>query len=453
MTPAEAKELFGKPEAERKFATVKANLQPTEGVREASERLDDSPGEVGSIDPKPTSTDRDPDALPDVVWRGAFGSYRAALANSTEAADALHFGVFATIVGLIVGRRAYIRYARFTFPNSFACLIGMTGKGRKTTAIRYGLDAYREVVKEPCTLATASWEGLLDLLAEEDSRQVLLIPGEFRTLAAKARQESSSILIPGLTEAYDCPPELRHKTRGKDTAAVRPFVSALTASTREWFRESFDENAVHGGFLNRWIFLDGTPKAPIPFPDPPDAEHWRATVDALRAMDGRLRMYPETTGLQLDLSPEARDLWADFYTKALEWDHKSELLAKMAERLPDHTLKLALLYALLEDTERIEADQLSAAIEFARWERGAHERVFEGFGDSKQKRLEDRLLRALERFHDNGQKPTVRKLQGRIGGGVSADEFNRALRALERADRLTVDHETRCVGLVGRCWQ
>ncbi len=387
---------------------------------------------------------QNPAALPGAVWRGAFESYRRALRRSTEACDALHFGVFFTVVGLIAGRAAYLDHGRRLFPNVFATLIGRTGGSRKSTAIYFGKRLRSELDPDSLTLSTASWEGLVDALAGDDVLPVrlLMMPGEFRSLAAKAKQQNSG-LIPGLTDLYDTPTELRHKTRGSDAVAIRPFLSILTASTQEWFRESFDADAVAGGFLNRWVFFDGEPKPPNPFPELPEPEAWASTVETVAAMQSRLRLNPPDRPTRLKLSTEARELWAAFYRESAAQVHRSELLAQMAERLQDGALKLALVYALLEGTEEIRSDQLAAALEFARWQRLCHGRVFEGFGEDRFKRLEDRMVKCVKDERAKGHKLTKRALQRKLGG--SAVEFHRVFDALARVNVFEFDTETKCV--------
>ncbi len=402
-------------------------------TRKAPEaEADKPPNDLGTI-----STEAPP--LPNAVWRGAFDSYRQALVKTTEATDALHFGVLWTVVGLVVGRKSYIPHGRFMFPNIFGILIGPTGRGRKTTAITHGRQLLQELAPEVSRLSTASWEGLVDALADTDDCKLLMLPGEFRSLAAKAKQENSG-LIPGLTDLYDCPPDLRHKTRGSDAVVNRPFLSILSTSTREWFQGSFDSDAVAGGFLNRWTFFDGEPKPPNAHPSDPESEPWDRTVNTIRQMQERLHA-AGAKGLPMALSSEAEDMWTDFYNEAVTWDYEGdEILEQMAQRLQDVCLKLTLTYALLEDTPSITSEQLSAAIAFTRWERQCHERVFAGFGASKQKRVEDRIVQFVASANARGRKVKKRNIQRSVcGKRVSGKDFKSGWNALDEI--LCVDND------------
>ena len=133
--------------------------------------------------------------------------------------------------------------------------------------------------------------------------------------------------------------------------------------------------------------------------------------------------------MPLELTVEAREVFAAFYSETRNHKYPTELLAQMGQRLQDQALKLALLYALLEGCAEIHAEQMAAGVEFARWERIAHGRIFEGFAENRQRRLEERILSILR---DSGPVMLKRDVQQRIGGKYSAQEFHQAVNALAR---------------------
>src|SRR2546426_992768 len=83
---------------------------------------------------------------------------------------------------------------------------------------------------------------------------------------------------------------------------------------------------------------------------------------------------------------------------------------------------------------------MSAAVAFADWQREAQARVFAGFGESRQVRLERRILRILS---DDGSlrtgiAPEMRfvDLHRAIGGRTSSEELTRVVAAMEKAGRI-----------------
>lgn len=380
-------------------------------------------------EPEPVEIVRASDAeIPDACYRGIFRDFRDALAETTEACDNYRFATFLTYAGALIGRRCYYRHATRLYPNFYTVVVGDSGFERKTSSVRWGASALPDGADIE-TLETGSWEGILDVLGEHKGRRVLLRPAEFRTLASKAKQDALSNLIPGLTELYDCPDRYRHKTRGVDRAAELPFLSIVTASTREWFQSSVSEDDVHGGFLNRWILVDGKRTAVIPRPAEPEPGPWGEVRQALMNLDRRLARAPEGVGFGIEMHRDAEPLWDSFYCEMLGWKFDNDVLARMAQRIQDHVLKLALVYAALDGDDFIRPDNLEAALAFGRWLRGAHRRVFLGYHESPLAKLERRILTNLARLAPENWTPRA-ALHRTLGGRVSSDELNRALRGL-----------------------
>jgi hypothetical protein len=222
-----------------------------------------------------------PIELPQSAWRGVFADYRDLVANTTEAPDSYHFGVCALVLGATLGRRVWVHYANRIYPNFDLCLLGSSGIYRKTTAWRRGQGLLNKLHVPPSdpedempfqTIpGIGSAEGLLDALNGE-RKVVVLAEDEFRSLLTKARQEALSNLIPKLTELFGCPDIATLQTRNKKVIASEPFLSIVTGTTQAWLEKSLVESAIHGGFANRFLYILGEPKPPMPYPEKVD---WR----------------------------------------------------------------------------------------------------------------------------------------------------------------------------------
>ena len=426
----------GLPEYEAR-GTVKSGLDSGEQKPRRPERIVERLAD--RWEPKPRREEKHDLDLPEECWTEMFDLYRQALRHSTEACDNYHFAVLVTILGCIIGRRAYLPHGRYLFPNFYTCLVGSTGLARKSTAIAFGRDILRDH-GEIQTLTTASWEGILDVLSEDERPQkVLMTPGEFRSLATKAKQEGSSNIIPGLTELYDTPPELKHKTRGKDCRAIRPFLSILTASTAEWIQSSILEHDVAGGFLNRWIFVDGTPKPPNPRPQPPTQPQHSRLVSWLLEMDGWLRGVQEDAGFRMDMDAEAEELFVQFYIDYAGRENVAELTGQMAQRRQDTALKIAMVLALAGVSTTIRKAHMRAGIAFALWQKRVIEHTFEGFGQDRQLKVEKRCMAVLDAAAAEGIDGLLyTELHRKVGGRYSSDQLSRAVNALQKTGVLTI---------------
>ncbi|GEM_PF-1131772 len=378
--------------------------------------------------------------LPDSVWRGVVRDYRDMLARTTEAADSFHLFTFLACAGSVIGRRAFIRYGLSLHGNLYVCIVGPTAEGRKTTSLRHAERAIREVDPSWRVLrGLSSAEGLLSQVADpwekKNAKDTVVAQGgtadkrlmawlsELSTLLKKARQDSVSNIIPLLTEAFDCPPDLCLPTRNDPITVTEPYISLITASTPSWLEDLADRD-IMGGFGNRFVYVLGPPKAPIPFPDPPDARLMEKVVSHIGDV---LLWLPDS--LEVTLTGPARDLWAEFYTRWKGQTWPDETLGAVLQRIPDITLKVALIYAVLEKRREIDADILTAAIDAGGYCVASAQRIFSGFHATRASKLESRVLEVLK---EGPVKSWA--LHRAIGGGrYSSDEINRALDALCRA--------------------
>ena len=202
---------------------------------------------------------------------------------------------------------------------------------------------------------------------------------------------------------------------------------------------------IHGGFGNRLFFLTGAPKLPIPMPAKPNLMHLRKVKEALH----RLEAIPP---VELSLSSEAQDLWNGFYLAwkqtQPQWD---QLTGAAVKRIPAYILKLAMVYACFEQTVPIiTKDQLEAAIQVGHYGARCAEHLMQlNRHHTNQGQCEKRVIQVLE--HEN--LPPW-KIHRQIGGRFTAEELNRATRALQTSGAIlevgkTTRHES-IYGLRGR---
>ena len=377
--------------------------------------------------------------LPDSVWRGVVRDYRDALARTTEASDAFHLFTFLACAGSVIGRRAFIRYGLSLHGNLYVCIVGPTAEGRKTTSLRHAERAIREVDASWRVLrGLSSAEGLLSQIADPweklgkkgdviasggtADKRLMVWLGEFSSLLKKAKQDSVSNLIPQLTEAFDCPPDLCLPTRNDPITVTEPYISLITASTPSWLEDLADRD-IAGGFGNRFVYILGPPKDPIPRPAQPDARLMEKVVSRTGDMLLWLPESPEVT-----LTEPAWDLWSEFYVRWKSQVWPDEMFGALVQRIPDITLKIALIYAVLEKRTQIDPEILTAAIDCGGYATASAQRIFTDFHASRESKLEKRILEVLK-----AGPMKFRDLHQAVSGRYSAAEVNRALDSLIRA--------------------
>jgi len=289
--------------------------------------------------------------LPETVWRGLFDDYRRLVGPTTEAPDTYHFWTFAAVLGATIGRRAYVEHAVHLYPNFFIVLVGATGLARKDTAVSRGIrllldlhrqDAEVEAPRFEYLPGIGSAEGLLEALGGK-RKVVVLRDSEFLNLLAKARSEGAGNLLPQLTALYDSPELHTLRTRTKPVRCEEPFLTIISASTPTWLRKALTEHDILGGFGNRWVYVPGTPKAPMAYPPPMDREQYAELLVHVNDV----RLFADSLGEGQVIPTEgAKAVFSQWYAAYYQRAAQEGILPALSVRFQSVAWKLALLYSL-----------------------------------------------------------------------------------------------------------
>ena len=415
--------------AVRKAQAGLAALAEKEGPGRDDEHDDGHEGIVEEVTPEPQS---DVLLFPQAAWRGPFGDYKQAMNGTSEAPDSAHFSTFWAVAAARLRRRVRIYYAYPHYANVFLVNYGPTGDS-KTSAGRQGLRLLPEDGRVKTLRGVGSAEALGDWMKQpEDGPCVahLLCMEELGTLLIRGSW-SGSTLLSFLTETFDAPDVYEIPFRNNPVKVQEPTPTLLAGTTPEWFWKSMREIDVHGGFGNRLFFFTGTSKAPIAMPAKPDQAALGRVKQALHRLD---MIEP----VELFLSQEAQEVWQKFYLawKLTQWD---PLTAAAVKRIPAYMLKLAMLYACFEATiPTVTKDQVKAAIEVGHYGAKCAELLMQRHRQhTVQSQCEARVLKVLEHV----DLPPW-QIHRAIGGRFTAEELNRALRALLGAGTILKVGET-----------
>jgi len=371
--------------------------------------------------------------FPKEAWMGLFKDYKDLVGGSTEAPDEYHWVVFLTIVGLILGRNVYLTNPHPLYPNFFSALIGPTGISRKSTALRFGEQLLAKMGSEVEILhGVVSSEGIYQRLSHKDGTYLLIYSDEFRSLIQVAKRSGTSDIIPKLNSLYGCP-EVDSVDRRSDPIKVnRPFVSLITGSPLGWLENAFGTEEVVGGFLNRFLFVVGTEKPPIPFPMPPDDAKWAAFLEKLNQAVESWKEKP----LSMGWTEEAMKLYKEFYQN---WHRRQKTLlddiAALTNRMPDHIVKIAMVYSALEGRKNIAADSIAAAIAVGNYLEQITHSLFGDVTLTSAGRVENMII---NRLRGNQGAMEFRKLRQSLGGKVDSESFNRSIANLQKADVIKI---------------
>jgi Protein of unknown function (DUF3987) len=437
----------------------KAEFYSPNGHRKWDKRYQDPPiGEVLRNLTESAVRKQSP-TFPDLAWHPLLARMRDWIIPCTESPLEWVFSAAKTAVELVIGRQVYVQMGRRLYANSAQVNIGPAAEKKGTPwalLVEEVLLPYRDLVglsENTFQIAggTGSAEGLLQMFMSEHEeerakgakmavlepvpgKRVLTIEEELGYLLVKAHSKATANLRETICQLWDgvnvSPP-----TRQRSLRVVEPFYSILTMTTPETLSSRLEEDDILSGMLTRFVFYQGTPRAPIAWPDAPDPQAARLLAEELSKLNAHVHSVSRH-GASIEPSPAARSAWEEAYLILKEGARKAgtPALGRMLMRIDTHIIKTSLVYAMLSGHSQIEEEDLGRALSLGSyWGKTAEQIAGTDLGD-EAKRAEYKILAVVE------QRPEVwvpvRELHQKVSGRVRAPDFHAAIRALVKLGRL-----------------
>lgn len=357
-----------------------------------------------------------------------FNDYLKLFEGVTESPKSYHVFCFAVAVGMMFGRCIYVCYPHELYPNLFALLIGRPGLDRKDTALNFGRKLAEQIDVIQTLPAIASYEGLLEAMSKKqddffdmDPARTLVVLSEFNALLKKARVDSTSNIIPNLCHLYDCPGVARSPTKVNPIRVEKPFLSILSSIQPGVIQDAFRSGDIHSGFAGRWAYVSDQSNTAIPLPGRIDNAAWNDLVKSLSQIRD---MWRERKSTEIKLSDAAVSMWENFYRWHREQNQDGEIINTLIVRIPEQILKLAMIFAALDDFKEIHDCHLEDGIKIGKWLMGNTKRLFTGYGLSEVEKAQQKILEILR-----GGSQSKREVQQYCRFG-SAQTFSRAFNNL-----------------------
>src|SRR5262249_41771222 len=156
------------------------------------------------------------------------------------------------------------------------------------------------------------------------------------------------------------------------------------------------DGEIMGGFINRFMCVEGLSTRDIPFPPQPDGVASRQFIDELNKRIDHCSNAP----VQMQWSPEARTLYQVFYCA---WRERRRSppgeTAAITNRITDHVVKIAMMYSVLEGHTEITDHAIATAIKIGEYLEGTALNIFGDTCVSTQGRIERMIITRLENNH------------------------------------------------------
>lgn len=373
------------------------------------------------------------------AYHGLAGEVVAKIEPHTESDPVAVLLHYLTYFGNAIGRRPHYRVEGSKHAtNLFVAIVGATSKSRKGTAAGRVREIFEiadeKWMRNRLTGGLSTGEGLIWLVRDREEeadkdqpvdKRVLFLEPEFASVFAAMRR--SGTLSHVLRDAWDRG-DLASLSKNMPARATGALVSIVGHITEEELRRNLSDLAMANGWANRFLFARVRRSKLLP-------HGGNLTQESLSEL-GRLtgdKIIRARSVDRVTMTAAARRDWERIYPE-LSKGHPG-LYGGITGRAEAQTIRLALLYALLDGEEAMDVQHLRAAS--AAWgycETSARQIFAQKLGDPTA----DEILRALRDNGDAGMTRTA--ISGLFKRHRTTDEISTAL-------QLLVDQgEVRCVG-------
>lgn len=319
---------------------------------------------------KPIEMPKDWPALGEQAFHGPAGKLVKAIAPYTEADPAGVLLQLLVMAGVLVGRRPYMKIGSDSFRANLMCvLVGASGSGRKGTSGRVARSLLCDKGSIIHIGGLASGEALIDALASRPAAKGLILEEEYaRWLKAAGR--TGSTLSETARVLYDGEPLSRRTTELGEQLVTDYHVSVIGHCTPMEFVATLSEIDQSNGAVNRLLIFPVASRQRIFFNDDD------GTVAVPTPLLPRKRTLAQVA---IKASSRQRINWTDnawvrardLYFSEIMF-HPSPLLARQWTNFG----RLILIYALLDESEKIEVEHVEAAEAIIRYSRAGVQQLF-----------------------------------------------------------------------------
>jgi len=364
------------------------------------------------------------------AYHGLAGEIVCTMAPQTEADPVALLLQLLVYTGNAINRGPYCQVGKDRhYTNLYGLLAGLTAKARKGLSAGHIRDYMESVDPEwaehRIRNGMSSGEGLIFHVRDPVSalrkgvmtvidpgipdKRVLLNEHEFYSVLA-VMQRLGNTLSGVIRNAWDCAPVLETLVKKDPNRASKAFISIIGHITIDELRGSLDHTSMANGYANRFLFACVERSKELPLGgDEVDLtafiERTRLVVETARAVE------------RVMLNDSARQLWCAIYSELSTG--QPGLLGAITARGEAQTLRLSLIYALLDGACEIDHVHIQAALAMWNYCKASARFIF---GDLLGNTVADAILRALRTAGAKGLSRTeISDVFGhnRDSGGIS----------------------------------
>lgn len=391
-----------------------------------------------------------PDPLASEAFYGLTGEIVRTIEPHSEADPVALLMQTLIAFGNLIGRSAHFRAeADKHYGNLFSTLVGVTSKGRKGSSwgqvrrlvalvapgwcernVLNGLSSGEGLiwsVRDPITKKeairaggrkTGKITGYQDFISDAgiDDKRLLVMESEFASVLQVCTRDKNT-LSAVMRQAWDTG-DLGTMAKNSPARATGAHISFVGHITRDELRRLISATDMANGLANRFLWLCVRRSKALP-------EGGNLRDNDLTPLAARLQRAVQLASDigEVRRDDKARAIWREAYGDLSAG--KTGLLGAATSRAESQVMRLALLYALLDESTVIGAEHLTAAL--AVWQYAEQSAKYI-FGSALGDPVADKILRSLRELHPGGMSRTA--IRDLLHKHRKADEIGEALELL-----------------------
>ena len=340
-------------------------------------------------------------------------SYMAYTENS-EPPENYKRWVGITCISAVLQRKCFMIWEGPTYPNIYTVLVGPSGKCRKGTAMRQGVDLILEL-GIPVAAEAITREALIRELRDVNETSIDDATGKpiaHSSLTVLSEELmvflgfNNPALLSDLTDWYDCKPEWTYRTKNMGTDKINGvYVTLLGATTPEVILSSMPREFIGGGFASRVIFVYESQKGKIvEYPIITDEEKRLRELlfldlQQISLLKGQFRVDESFLGI-----------WGPWYREqSAHPPFRSFQFGGYVERRPKHVMKLSMIMSASRTDEMIiTAGDFTKALGILEITEKNMANTFSGVGRSDLAEVTNRVMKTIAEYKEINMSELLR---------------------------------------------
>lgn len=393
---------------------------------------------------------------------GLIGDIARAGSADTEANPFAIAAAALAYLGAAVGRGPYMAVGDdWHHSNLFMQHVGRSARGRKGTAKKLVLRLAKAVKEIDEHLAPqihrgglSTREGLALLIHDGwmegktevpaiDDKRLLVVESEFANILHQSGRNGNT-LSPALRDTWDGV-SIKPATKTSRVWASNPHVAMIADVTPSELLDLMHSRELSNGFANRFIFIwaEGEKINPFPKPTPqPVIDELAQRIAGVLRFAGADR-HVDRDVLRVELSHEAATLYARLYRGELRDRSAGERIAGLLDRRAPAFLRMAMLFALTDQSATVEAAHIHAALAWVRYWVDSVKFIFQSaLDEAGAAEVSDTGDKIVAYLNEHGQASRSELTKGCFKGHISKDKLDKALDELLTANPAVIEVES-----------